>query len=281
MSITTYDTLVLSGAGAKGVIELGALLALSENGVTLSNIKKYSGTSIGAVICLQLLIGYTPMAIFTEIYNFNILEGQEINVKRFANSYGLFSMDSFLERIKALITKKINCIPTLKELYDITTKDYFVCASSVDGAHYFNWRSDPDISVIDAVRFSCLIPCVFERVKYNNKYYFDGALVDNVPITPVKENREAIGQSSDNIIAIEVVGKEVYNDDLWNYIYQSLFIPINELQYLHRKLYPDVKRIIIEYTQVDKFDLQPSKEKKLEMFMYGYTHCKFDTAATI
>src|SRR3990170_8230654 len=55
-----YNTLVLSGGSIKGCCLLGALQYFYDKG-QLSNITKYVGTSIGAIICYLLAIGYTPL----------------------------------------------------------------------------------------------------------------------------------------------------------------------------------------------------------------------------
>jgi len=55
--------LVLSGGGINGIIELGSLKAL-ENLDLLKNIKNYSGSSIGSIICFLLIIDFSPSDIF-------------------------------------------------------------------------------------------------------------------------------------------------------------------------------------------------------------------------
>ena len=63
-----YNTLVLSGGGIKGLLILGALQYLYETGkLQKKNIRKYIGTSIGAIINVLLIIGYEPKEIVAHI----------------------------------------------------------------------------------------------------------------------------------------------------------------------------------------------------------------------
>ena len=52
-----YTNLLISGGGIYGIMILGIIKYLQEYNI-LDNIKKYLGTSVGAIICLLLNIKY-------------------------------------------------------------------------------------------------------------------------------------------------------------------------------------------------------------------------------
>ena len=68
MDPNNIDTICISGGGIKGFCFIGALnYLISKNYIYIKNINNWCGTSIGAVICFLLSIGYT----INEIENFN------------------------------------------------------------------------------------------------------------------------------------------------------------------------------------------------------------------
>ena len=54
-----YNSLVLSGGAVRGLAIIGALQYAYDN-FLLKNVKFFFGTSVGAIICYLLVIGYTP-----------------------------------------------------------------------------------------------------------------------------------------------------------------------------------------------------------------------------
>ena len=56
------EGLVMEGGGAKGAAYVGALLALEERGV-LRHIKRYAGSSAGAMTACLLAVGYSPLEV--------------------------------------------------------------------------------------------------------------------------------------------------------------------------------------------------------------------------
>ena len=62
-----FTKLVLSGGGPRGLAIIGALHYAHEKNM-LNNINEYYGTSIGSVISLLLLIGYTPVEAFQQFF---------------------------------------------------------------------------------------------------------------------------------------------------------------------------------------------------------------------
>ena len=57
-----YNTLILSGGGIRGFGLLGSLQFLLLNNY-LHNIRKFIGTSIGAIVAVFIIVGYDPTEI--------------------------------------------------------------------------------------------------------------------------------------------------------------------------------------------------------------------------
>ena len=63
-----YEVLVLSGGGTKGVLQLGMLHGMYTNKkINFNRIHAYVGTSIGAISCFLLILGYLPVEILSHI----------------------------------------------------------------------------------------------------------------------------------------------------------------------------------------------------------------------
>ena len=64
-----FTRLVLSGGETKGLAQLGALHYFWENGqLDHQSITHYAGASVGSLISLLLVCGYTPFEIWTHVY---------------------------------------------------------------------------------------------------------------------------------------------------------------------------------------------------------------------
>lgn len=198
------DTLVLSGGGNKGSLHLGALHYNYKNGYC-KDIKIFIGTSIGSVISLLLVCGYTPIEIFTSIYNLDTTTLFPMTALSLSiENIGMFDIEPFIDIVSSMVVAKIGHAPTFLELYNKTRLSLIVSVVNLTRRHceYWSHLTTPDVSCIDAVRFSCSIPLVFHRQKPvdivemglstscyyrdtvvdDNIYYVDGGILNNFPI---------------------------------------------------------------------------------------------------
>lgn len=185
------DTLVLTGGGMRDVSIIGVLNVLEKINI-LNNINKYAGSSSGAMICVLLNIGYTPL----EIQNTVFSQGTKIIYDNFLKipfnllfNYGLFSGSKIVEYLKILFTRKsLSPNITFIELYEKTKKTLVLTGTSLTQkkTFYFNYHTFPDMKVIDALRISVSIPLYFTSIKYtidNIQHIFvDGGLLNNFPL---------------------------------------------------------------------------------------------------
>jgi predicted patatin/cPLA2 family phospholipase len=185
--------LVISGGGIKGIGFLGILKYLNEYKL-LDNVESYTGTSIGSIISLLLIIEYTNEEIyeFCKFFNWDKVISN-VDIDKFITNYGFESSYKFVYVIRRLLENKN--IPeniTFKELYERYNKELNitgVCLSD-NKLYYFNKELTPDMKILIAINISCNIPILFEPVKYDNKLWADGGLLENYAINYYKSDIE-------------------------------------------------------------------------------------------
>lgn len=201
------ENLVFSGGGVLGSAYIGALQVLDSKNI-LFNVKRFAGTSVGAIIAGALVCGASIdfiSKIFNET-NFNDLKdysrSRPGSFIRFLRKFGYHKgkkLVSWYEKIIHSLTgnKKI----TLFDIFKIYNKEIFIVATNVDKrqAEVLSHISYPNLELVQAVRMSASYPFFFESVKYNNDIWIDGGLLNNFPI------RIFDGQSSDHMKTLGLV----------------------------------------------------------------------------
>jgi len=188
-----YNGICLSGGGSKGYYQLGALHYLvSENILNLANCKYFAGTSVGALICVCLIMGIEPLDIFQHVCQFDINHIFEApSLQQIWQSFGVIPLQRLYDYILDMIVLKRSHhihIPTfveLKEQYNIL----FVCtALRIDPTthkqhkEYFDYTTYPTLNILQAACFSACIPFVFTKTIYRGFYWIDGGIFDNMPL---------------------------------------------------------------------------------------------------
>ncbi len=178
-----YKCLVLASGGLKGLIQLGILHYLYEN-KSLSNITKYVATSVGSVICLLLIVGYTPLEILAFMCSHKLQIKSGSSLSNLVSDFGLRSCEEIFETIEQMILEKMEYIPSLSELYDLYQKELHCTTFNLtcQKTEYLSHITYPDLSCIDGLRMSCNIPLIFPKFIYNNCFYIDGAIFDHFPV---------------------------------------------------------------------------------------------------
>jgi predicted acylesterase/phospholipase RssA len=279
---------IVSGGGIKGIAMLGKLHYYYEKGLLdLKNengVNTFCGTSIGSVICLLMICGYSPMEIFSEVYTmdsfFKVNDVQ--NIWDLFKNFGLMSINTFINKIADLVKRKFKdldgnaYIPSLQQLKELTGKTLMVTATNVSKMRieYFTPESKPNLGSVDASKISCNLPLIFQRILYNGDYYVDGGILDNFPYDQVKD-------LPGRILGIIVTGTDLTDDGskILHYLYRLLIMPINMITEL--RAYPASldERVTLVKTQFDNIPLLEftmSREKKTEMFMKGYYTAKME-----
>lgn len=279
-----YIGLVLSGGSTRGILHLGALCYahIFPKFNHLIHLKYYVGTSIGAIVCVLLIIGYTPQEILAYILEIDFNKLLSPNIPNIFK-YGYCSFDGIADLLATMIERKWGYIPTLKEIYDQTQKELTIVTYNYTDQKivYLNHVTEPNINVIEGLKLSCAVPYLFHKVYYKKKRYIDGGFADNCAIDYLNtelSKKESIDK--EKILALEIkttspneIKEEHIINDIYNYF--SIFMNrISELQLsicnkVEKDKNPKVKHYTL-YSDLSMTDFKLNKNKKLEIFRIGF-----------
>lgn len=261
------EILVMSGGGIRGIVHVGVLKALEEYRI-LEKIKKYAGTSIGTIIIGLYIFGYEPKELWEFIKEYNFRNTQEINILEIFENYGIDSGKKFKELIKKLMLKKnINTEITMKELYNKTKKEFIITRVCINdnSIEYISYKKYPHIKVLDAMMSSMSIPFIYKPIKENEKYYVDGGILDNYPITIFDEEIE-------KVIGIHIKEKNKEEQKISNfedYIKSILYCFIEGKQNNNIEKYKKYT-IEIHLDNINPLNFNLSKEDKEKIYKIGF-----------
>jgi predicted acylesterase/phospholipase RssA len=265
-----FSRLVLSGGGPRGFAILGALHYVDEHH-SLDTIKEYWGTSVGSVICLLLVIGYTPMEAFQQLF---ILDNfAEPETFQFDPLVGLCPIEVFGEKIRKLLEKKLGsrANPTFFDLQQWFGKKLTIIGANVDKmcGENFSVTSHPLMPVIEAIEISCDLPWIFSRKKYRGEEYVDGGFINNYPVN-LADDGQHFGLG---ICVLGTVGTSKNSYISW--LYKLAHMPIMEL-YKERVSRLTNKFIHLEVTidNLSLLEMAPDQKKKLAVFSSGYRQAR-------
>ena len=189
---------------------------------------------------------------------------------------GLMSIKSFADKITSLVLKKFDHIPTLKELKDLTGKTLSISVVNVSKMkeEKFCPEFTPNLSCVNAVKISCNLPLIFQRIRYKGSFYADGGLLNNVPFDYIREVRK-------RVLGIVVTGSDFSLDDntFMGYFYRLIVLTINMLTDIRCKnLKDNVDLIKIEWNNVPLLQFTLESAIKMDMFLAGCKEAeKIDT----
>jgi NTE family protein len=189
--------LALGGGGAKGLAHIGVLEVLEEHRLNPTCV---AGTSIGSIVgALYCLSGSAKNLRETAHTMIQSEEFKNLGLDKFytetENVFERFKREVFEKfYLGALLFKKSDSkIEAARKLYrdlfgDKKFKDCkirFTCnALDIQSGDEIIFKSG---SIAEAVWASCAIPGIFPPFVKKDRIFVDGGVVDNIPITPVKE----------------------------------------------------------------------------------------------
>lgn len=161
--------IVLSGGMAKGAYQIGALKAIREK-IKIDDIKCISCASVG------VLNGYSFL-----MDRLNEAENMYLN---------LCSEDSRLF-VNQILRSSIlqHDIKNICSDDDFVDKEFFISLLNISGRtiEYRNMYSERGNKIPRLLKASVAMPIYNKAVKIDDKKYFDGAMVDNIPVYPLLE----------------------------------------------------------------------------------------------
>lgn len=171
--------LALSSGGARGLAHIGAIMALEENNIPIDMI---AGCSAGSLVGSLYACGISAKKMGDIAMNIDRKLWLDIVIPR----KGFIKGDKIIELIK-LLTRNRNI-----EDLDIP---YAAVAADIKTGERVVFNQGP---ISTAVRASISVPGVFEPVHMGDKVLVDGAVLDRVPASLLKE------MGCDTIIAVDV-----------------------------------------------------------------------------
>jgi NTE family protein len=266
------NILVISGGGLRGFSALGALTRLLELEIIVKP-EIYCGTSVGSIICLLMIIGFTPSDIYDILYELDFSTLMISNIDNIFDDvhFGLNKLDPVMYIIGSLMkSKKLRITTTFIDLFKKFNVKLIVTGTCVNDTtlHYFSHELTPDMKILDAIRISISIPIIFIPHIWDGKVWIDGGCMNNYPI-------ELFNDRLSDVIGI-YLDENYYNytsfDDVQTYVKQimkSLLIGISLNKLEH---YKD-NTIIIKST-INYVDWNISPNDKFLMYNTGYEFIK-------
>lgn len=189
---------VLSGGGAFGALQVGALRALCEAGFQPALV---TGTSIGAVNAAFLSVhGYHPVGIR------KLEEAWKLSIHQDLLPANLWwqIMRAFFRRSPGNSQQRIRefaiahgLTPELR-FADIQGIRLFIIASDLNSSRQVVFGQDPQESVLESMMASIALPPWMLPLETENRYLLDGGAVSNLPI------EAALQQGATEIIALDL-----------------------------------------------------------------------------
>ena len=257
-----YDALCLSGGKLKGFAHLGAITQFYPH---IKNVKYLIGTSIGAPICLLLMIGCHPLDIYLKIKDVDL--SSVINPLHILRTLGVCEKNLISNIIKPIILSQLNInhIPTLKELYNMTGKLLVMTTYDIDNHKllYMSHLTYPNLNCLDAVEMSINIPPLFGEVKINGSRVIDAGLINNCPYEYFNNGKK--------VLAINLVSKKTNSNNIISYgldILDSTSFYIEKIEKNPKDM--NISNVtIINVTVKDPGLINISNEKKMNLYTEG------------
>ena len=178
-----YGGIVLSAGGLKGFYELGVLQYYHVQGY-LNQAKVFAGTSIGSFLAALYSSGFDPLDILKIFLEIKVILPEDADWGNITRDYGIYSTNRLKKWMEYIFREKFGYVPTLLELFQKTNKHLILCAYNVTKTRieYFTWKTEPDMTIVDAIIASCTIPLMFKPFHYKGSLYVDGARGEVCPL---------------------------------------------------------------------------------------------------
>lgn len=274
-----YKRIVLSGGSLKGISYIGVLRHLEELNIT-KTLEEYIGTSIGALFCLILCIGYTSDDLEKIFMNFDPSTLVDYHLSGLLESFGLDDGKKLESFIKIFIKNKGHKEDiTLKQLYEKTDKKmtFSTCHINTKQNVFLNYLTFPELPVYLAVRMSMNIPIIFSPVLYKESLYIDGCMSCNLPVKFL--TKESTKEDSVFVVYLKPdnIHKHQQIENIMEYLSTlpkcSVYcIENNDIIYCNEIL--KCKILFLEIKVKFKIDFSITNSCKKDIIEYGYSEAK-------
>ena len=240
----TINHIVLSGGGAFGFSQYGALAHLNKEGYwNIENIKSIHGTSIGAIFGTMISLKYDTSVMddyilkrpWNKVFNFDMYSVINSFHKR-----GIFDITVVENMFKPLFAGlDISLNVTMQQLYEYNQIDLHLITTELDDFKTvdISHTTHPEWLVIEAMYASACLPTLFSPFKKDSKYYMDGGILCNYAV----ENCINLGIPNENILGLQltkpinsVITTILEDSSLLDYLFIALFKVIHKYMPIHK-----------------------------------------------
>lgn len=211
----TIKHLVIPGGGPMGIQAIGALQHLEKSGFwNINDIKTIYATSAGSIISLLLALkfdwesinDYIILRPWHETYNVNISQIFEAYSKK-----GIFDKSVMEIFYKPFFeTRDLSLDMTMREFYEYSGIELHFFSLELNSFEIvdINYKTFPDIHVLQSVHMSCAVPMIIAPVCFDGKCFVDGGIISNYPIKYCIENEKNV----DEIFGIQNIYEKKENN---------------------------------------------------------------------
>ncbi len=215
------DIMVFCGGGGKIFAHIGAWKAIRENKL---KIKKFAGSSAGAIMALLCYLGYSDEDIKFFFQQFN--QNHLVNFQNMSLA-GISDISSMKTALDYIIAYKVNEIVSKEKLPFPTGSITFatlarlkqqcpdcgigdelsVTATELGSGKtiYYSTKLTPEFEVSDVVATSASFPILFKATERGNgKKYTDGAVSDGLPVHAFPNEQKTFLQTESNLHVLAV-----------------------------------------------------------------------------
>lgn len=254
------ENLVLSGGSSKGYTYIGLLRALEEKKL-MCKIKNFLGTSVGAIFASLFSMGFS----YEELITFcsRKFEIEDVGLDYLLEQYGLCSGIEIIDFFTEVISKRYNKDITFKQLYKRVGNNLYICVSNINEhkLKYLSYKTEPDMKIIDAIRFAITLPYIFTAKKYNNNILMDAVLISNISFYNF-DKKKTLGillSCNNKCTRSDINNLEDFTMNILNCIRKN-----------HTNIEQGYKVLKIKCSNINILDFSLTNDKRLELFSEGY-----------
>lgn len=252
------EELAFSGGGVKGISFFGIIWEMEKKNY-LSNLKRVSGTSIGAFVAAIVALKIPISEVIDHMFEFDLNRvKQDYSILNIGKNMSVLSGDTLYELVTYLL-KIVNAEHvTLKEAYNRTQIELIITVTNLnqETVNYLNYKTDPNLKLRKALMMAMALPGVFPRILHKDEEYCDGAVIDNFPTSILSKKAWGIRTAKSGI--------DLPRGPLTNIQYISKLFTIRYENSKHNTIHIDnIMRVIIDDVSTTDFELDDDTKLKL------------------
>jgi predicted acylesterase/phospholipase RssA len=251
------------------------------NKINMDNIKNYVSSSLGTIVILYLSFKYKPKEILQIFYD-NLLFISD-NIFNIADTFGIFEIKNFVNKLLEPLYNKLGYIPTLKDIYNLTNIHCIFIGYNFtrNKVILYNYKKYPETKIDEVIQKCCIIPILFKKYLNNETkidledLYIDYSLIDNREYDYSINifNKSKVLLLKTNII-YENDTVDINNINIFEYVKNIFETVQNREKEQENKLFsPNVIDINIKkYNKTLLFDEHVKYKEYVNLYCYGFNY---------